>query len=257
MTILYYVLIGVAALLLLGLISYLRATAKVPTYKTQDLLEGLEAETAAIIELTKQEFEGLPLSKLRERPRQDGWSIGECLVHLNLYGEYYLPAIKTALGQAGEARETFKGSALGEYFAQSMRPKDDGQPKSKMPTFKDKNPVALSMEVPEYIIAEFLGQQEQFLAHIRAAKQKDISGPKIRITISRLIKLSLGDTLRFNVYHNMRHVQQALRAKKAIEARPKSNDSGFVKGLVSIDGQATLAMLEEMKKKVQDEKDKI
>jgi hypothetical protein len=211
-----YVLIGLAAFVLLLIFSFLRATAKVPTYQTAELLAGLKSDVQAIIDTTKNDFEPLSVAELSERPAPNSWSVGECLQHLNLYGDYYLPAIKAALEAEGQPQPTFKGSALGEYFANLMRPReDDGQPKSKMPTFKDKNPTLLKIEVTETTVADFLAQQALFLEYLKAAESKNIARPKIKITISRLIRLSLGDTFRFNIYHSMRHVQQALRALSA------------------------------------------
>lgn len=212
-----YLLIGFAAFALLLLFSFLRATAKVPTYQTSELLAGLKADTAEIIATVETNFASLSLAELSARPSENSWSVGECLQHLNLYGDYYLPAIKAALQAEGQPQPTFKGSALGEYFANSMRPSEaDGQPKSKMPTFKDKNPTLLKIEVSETTVSEFLAQQQLFLDYLTQAESKNISRPKIKITISRLIRLSLGDTFRFNIYHNMRHVQQAMRALAVI-----------------------------------------
>jgi len=219
-----YIGIGLGVLVLLGFISYFRAAAKVPTYDTKTLLDGLASDTQTLIDIAKKYFEPLSADQLRRRPNPKSWSVGECLEHLNLYGEYYIPALQKALQAEGQPQPTFKGSVLGEHFANLMRPKDDGQPKSKMSTFSDKNPVLMSFVVTPEIVSAFIAQQEDMLKCISAARQKNLHRPKITITITRLISLGIGDTLRFNTYHAQRHVAQALRVLQSTADREANTE---------------------------------
>jgi hypothetical protein len=255
MTILMYIGIALGVLVLLGLISYFRAAAKVPTYDTKTLLDGLALDTQTLINVAKTYFEPLSIDQLRRRPNPTSWSVGECLQHLNLYGEYYIPALQKALQAEGQPQPTFKGSVLGEYFANLMRPKNDGQPKSKMPTFKDKNPIAMQLEVPADIVQQFVTQQEDMLKCISAARQKNLYRPKITITISRLIALSIGDTLRFNTYHAERHVAQAMRTLHLRSDQPESRQ--LLGSIQMLDSSATEARFEEMSKKIADKENNV
>jgi hypothetical protein len=45
------------------------------------------------------------------------------------------------------------------------------------------------------------------------AKNVSLGKTKTGISISKLIKLKLGDTFRFVIYHNIRHIEQAKRVK--------------------------------------------
>ncbi|WP_317044615.1 DinB family protein [Chryseobacterium geocarposphaerae] len=54
-------------------------------------------------------------------------------------------------------------------------------------------------------------QQEQMLDLLKNAQNVDLNKTKTGISISSLIRLKLGDTFRFVIYHNQRHVQQAKR----------------------------------------------
>jgi len=76
-----------------------------------------------------------------------------------------------------------------------------------MKTFKSMNPIhsQLSLEV----ITKFLDQQKQLLQLLTRAQQVDLKRVKTSISISKWIKLRLGDTLRVVVYHNQRHMKQA------------------------------------------------
>ncbi|MEY4902729.1 MAG: hypothetical protein RLZZ292_544, partial [Bacteroidota bacterium] len=43
------------------------------------------------------------------------------------------------------------------------------------------------------------------------AQHASLGKVRVPVSITRFLKLKLGDTLRFVIYHNERHVQQALR----------------------------------------------
>jgi hypothetical protein len=60
------------------------------------------------------------------------------------------------------------------------------------------------------VVAEFIKQQEEMLALLRAADTRAINA-RIPISISSLIRLKTGDVFRFLIAHNERHVQQALK----------------------------------------------
>ena len=63
----------------------------------------------------------LPIEKLNFRTEQGSWSILECLEHLNLYGDFYIPEIKRKIESANtQPKENFKSGILGNYFAKSM-----------------------------------------------------------------------------------------------------------------------------------------
>jgi hypothetical protein len=61
----------------------------------------------------------------------------------------------------------------------------------------------------EHVLQEFVELNERFVNIIELAKSRDINLIKIPITISRFIKLKLGDMIRFLVAHQQRHMVQA------------------------------------------------
>jgi hypothetical protein len=141
-------------------------------------------------------------------PASDGgWSIAQCLDHLNSYGDYYLPQIEKALNSAGVVApdQDFTSSWLGSYFTAMMNPETG---KKKYKAFKGHIP-ASELNAAE-VIAEFIRQQEKLLLYLRKAAGKDLNR-KLPISISRLIRLKLGDVFQFFIAHNERHMQQAKR----------------------------------------------
>jgi len=152
-----------------------------------------------------ENFKTLSTEKLNWRPENDRWSILECFEHLNLYGDFYIPEIKKRIKNSKtQPQENFKSGILGNYFAKSMLPKER---LNKMKTFKDKNP--LGSKLDKTTIERFISQQEQILSLLDKSREIDLNKTKTAISISKLIKLKIGDTFRVVVYHNERHLVQA------------------------------------------------
>lgn len=137
------------------------------------------------------------------------WSILECIEHLNRYGDYYLPEIQNQIlaQKGGQASPIFKSGLLGNYFAGLMQAKDGKMKKMKSP--KDKDPS--HSKLTRMTIDRFLKQQELLHSLLLQSKKVDLQRTKTAISLSKLIRLRLGDTFRFFVYHIERHVLQAER----------------------------------------------
>lgn len=176
---------------------------------SEKLIEDLMAMTRKNIDQAEK-FKSLSIEKLNWRPAQASWSILECLEHLNLYGDFYIPEIKKQIeASKTKYKESFKSGILGNYFAKSMLPKEE---LNKMKTFKDKNPIGSTLD--KATIARFIAQQEQILALLDKSRDIDMNKTKTAISISKLIKLKIGDTFRVVVYHNDRHLAQAKKVLK-------------------------------------------
>ncbi len=164
-----------------------------------------------LIELTHEHLafaESLLLKSdtdLNKRLTNESWSVLECLEHLNLYGNFYLPEIKNRIETSStKTTAEFKSGWLGNYFAQSMLPKDN---LNKMKAFESMNPIHSSLS--KNTVTVFIDQQKQLLDLLKASRTVNLNKVKASISITKLIKLKLGDTFRFLIYHNKRHIVQA------------------------------------------------
>ncbi|WP_343631032.1 DinB family protein [Fluviicola sp.] len=156
-----------------------------------------------------EELKTKPEEALNYKEHAESWSVLECLEHLNLYGRFYLPEIKKRITASSSASEpVFKSGWLGNYFANSMLPKEK---LNKMKTFKNMNP--LNSKLDKKVIDEFIIQQREMLQLLEASRKVSLNKTRTAISISKLIKLKLGDTFRFVIYHNQRHMVQALRLR--------------------------------------------
>lgn len=172
------------------------------------LLNQLENQVENHLQQAIQKYQNLSNELLLKPSSSGGWSIAQCLGHLNSYGVYYLPLFEKGLAESQDdlSVETIKSTWLGKLAIDSMNP-EKGKKKFK----------AMKGHVPERaldakaVVAEFINQQERLLQILRIAKNKHIQKIKIPISIAKFLKLHLGDAIQFLIIHNERHIQQANR----------------------------------------------
>lgn len=171
------------------------------------LIEELETELRNQIILVEENFENASETVLQSPAPSGGWSIPQCLDHLNSYGFYYLPQIGDALKRAKRSDSSvYRSGWLGDYFTKIMSP-ETGTKKFK--AFKDHQPAKVLDS--KRVISEFLRQEKLLLGYLSEAKSLDMASVKIPLSISPLIGIRLGDTFRFLLAHNRRHLLQAKR----------------------------------------------
>lgn len=178
------------------------------TISSHILLLQLEARVEQHLQVAIGRLQNLATTALLNAAADGGWSIAQCIEHLNSYGKYYLPQIHKKLHAAEKTTQhvPFKSSWLGCYFIQMMEPKAQGR---KFKAFKDHIPPT-DLD-PHRTVAEFIQQQEQLLQYLRMAHEYPLHSIKIPISITKLVRLSLGDVFQFCIAHDERHLQQALR----------------------------------------------
>ncbi len=169
----------------------------------QQLLDTLEQQVDAHLQQAVRVYQNLSDDVLNKPSATGGWSVAQCLEHLNSYGDYYLPQIEKVL-HAKNDEPTFTSGWLGDYFTKSMDPKAG----KKMKALKGHIPAA-TLDAHK-VVAEFIHQQETLLRYLRAARNADLN-VRIPITISKLIRIKLGDVFQFLIMHDERHIQQANR----------------------------------------------
>jgi uncharacterized protein (DUF2164 family) len=180
------------------------------TYKSADLITELQTRTEIVLQKAISEWQMAANEKLTFTPSPEKWSAVQCLMHLNSYGNYYLPAIERAISESNsENAISFISSWLGNYFYNTMLPEQKGKKMKKMKSPKDHLP-KLNTDVSE-VVAEFIDQQERLLILLDKAKTINISKAKVPISIAKFIKLQLGDVFLFLIAHIERHVLQADR----------------------------------------------
>ena len=174
-------------------------------FKTDQLIEEL-------INLCKnhiyeaERYQKMDLEALNWKENADRWSILECLEHLSLYGDFYIPEIRKRIHESPYPRlnDRFSSGLLGNYFAKSMLPKKNMR---KIKTFADKNPNGSDLSKEN--LDRFIEQQKEYMELLQDARKVNLKKTKTSISITNRIKLRLGDTFRFIKNHDQRHIVQA------------------------------------------------
>jgi len=182
-------------------------------FKKEKLIAELIERTRVNINRVEK-FKGLSKEELNHKENSERWSVLECVEHLNLYGDFYNPEIKRSINAKHSIpNEEFHSGVIGNYFVNSMLPK---KKLNKMKTFKDKDPSGSDLDIK--VIDKFIGQQKDFIDLIDSSRNINLTKTKTAISISKLIQIRLGDTFRFILAHNERHL---LQAENAIETTGK------------------------------------
>jgi hypothetical protein len=173
-----------------------------------DLLDKLVKKVQDHKQQTAHKFSKMRTSDLNRLSPAGGWSITQCLDHLNSYGNYYLPVIRQNLELAlpDDDGKVFESGWLGRYFVKMMDPETG---KKKYKAFKGHIPET-NLD-PAIVIQEFLKQQDELKLLLLFAANRNLSEIRIPVSICKFIRLKLGDVFQFLIAHNERHLQQATR----------------------------------------------
>jgi hypothetical protein len=95
-----------------------------------------------------------------------------------------------------------------------MMPKNVFEIKNKMKAMKGYSPTnGLNVDA---VFKEFFQHQNRLLHLLDVARRRNLNSIRIPITITKLIRFKLGDTFRFLIAHEQRHMIQARNAIKAV-----------------------------------------
>lgn len=173
------------------------------------LLSDLKKRTEFCIKEAKKMLKQKEES-LNAKPNPETWSKLQCIQHLNNYSNFYISEINGALAKStSPSTPLFKPGFLGNIFSKAMMPKEKmtvmSSPANMEPAKSD-----LSKEV----LNTFISDQKEYLEILTAARKKNLNKSRIKVTLSRWVRINLGDALRINVYHNQRHILQAINTSK-------------------------------------------
>ncbi|MCH2230685.1 MAG: DinB family protein [Crocinitomicaceae bacterium] len=184
---------------------------------TTDLIQITTRITQANIELVNSYVKKMSESQLNWKPATSSWSIKEVLAHLNEYSNYYHPVFvkKIENTRFTSTKEAFVSSPLGRSAWKSMKLGNARNIKRKFKAPKDTNPIISPNLMKGEQVGTFLRGQNELLSIIDDSTKVNIRRVKIPISISKVVRLRLGDALLFVVYHNERHMQQILNLKNS------------------------------------------
>lgn len=153
--------------------------------------------------------------QLHWNPNPGVWSIAEVLGHLNSYATYYHPVFRKKIESTRfpAVKEDFVSSPLGRSAWKSMKLGNAKNIKRKFKAPKGHNPTIDKELVDDNVVANFAKAQEELIQIAEMSKEVNLKKVKIPISISKIVRLRLGDALLFVAYHNERHMQQIINLR--------------------------------------------
>lgn len=178
--------------------------------KTIELIEEVRQITQADLDFVEKKLIYLNDDQLNWRPSIDAWSILEVLAHLHEYAKFYHEAFKTKISKTKFIKPTdeFISSPLGRSAWKSMKLGNARNVKRKFRAMKSYNPTLDSSLVLGNEVDTIQKDLIELLEIIDSANTVNLRKVKIPISISKIVRLRLGDALLFVIYHNERHFQQ-------------------------------------------------
>ncbi|HLJ85515.1 MAG TPA: DinB family protein [Candidatus Angelobacter sp.] len=171
----------------------------------EQLCESLSASDEA----AKKLVAGLSEEQLNWQPAPGKWSVGQCLEHLCITNEAYLPAISAALKQKPDAPvETIVPGWFGGWFIRSFI---EPSPQTKRAPAPSK--IRPTARVGLSVLERFLSNNRSCREVVLAAQRKDVNRIRFWNPIIKGIRFTVGTGLEIIVGHERRHLQQAGRAR--------------------------------------------
>lgn len=177
---------------------------------TKELIQTVNDITRNNLDVIQKKVNKLSENQLTWIPNPGVWSVQQVLAHLNEYGRYYHPMLLKKIENTRflSTKEAFVSSPLGRSAWKSMKLGKARNIKRKFKAPKGYNPTIDKEIVHGNEVNEFMHQQQELLTITEKAQNVSLRRVKVPISISKIIRLRLGDALLFITYHNERHVQQ-------------------------------------------------
>ncbi len=181
-------------------------------------LSQLIDELNAVATDSRSSFGQLTTQQLNWKPSPDEWSVAQCLDHLIVSNDQFVPLINRV--KRGEYKPSLKERVpllprfFGPLVLRAVRPQ--GQRK-----FKATKPFQpATSEIGGDIVSRFGTQQKQIAEQMKSTDNLDLQKIIVTSPIASFVVYSLFDAYRIIVAHDQRHVAQAKRVM-AREGFPK------------------------------------
>ena len=152
---------------------------------------------------------GLNTEQLNWQPMPGSWSVGQCLEHLCIMNEAYMPAISAALEAKPDSPvEQITPGWFGGWFLRNfVEPSPNGRRASAPSKIRPGAKVDLS------VIDRFLADNKSCRELIVRARAKDVNRIRFWNPLVPGLRFTVGTGLEIIVSHEQRHLLQAERVR--------------------------------------------
>ena len=172
-----------------------------------DAIDGVEQELKEATARAQHLVDTTEPRLFTVRPHPSKWSAAECLAHLSLSSESFLPLVRAALAGAGE-RGTTRASMdwMGAILRWFLEPPVRKRVTTAAPF------VPRAVRAKAEAMAEFASFQRQLLELLDSARGLDLRKVKIVSPFDKRVRFNLYSAFRIIAAHQRRHLWQAEQA---------------------------------------------
>ena len=154
---------------------------------------------------------GLNPEQLNWQPVPGSWSVGQCLEHLCITNELYLPAMSGSLaGKPASSIQEVKPGWFGRWFIKNFIAPSPQTKKARAP-----RKIVPRARVEASVLDRFLRSNQSARALVRQAGAYDVNRIRFRNPFVPLIRFTVGTGFEIIAKHQHRHLLQAERARQA------------------------------------------
>jgi len=175
-----------------------------------DISLQFKANSLRVVEL----FKGVHHHQLNLRVETGTWSIVECIVHLNLFSEEFIPIIQTACDQARAKGWTADGPFKMDFVGKVLKFALEPPSRWKAVTRSQFEPTVV--EPLSEVAPRFYELQTELIESVRSASDLDLNRIKIASPVSGRVRYNLYSCLLIIGAHQRRHLWQAEEARSIL-----------------------------------------
>ena len=155
---------------------------------------------------------------MQQQPGTGGWSVVQCIDHLNTAGWLLLRSMEDEIRQ-GHAEgpygdPPFEYGVVSRWFAHVLEP-SSGWTFDAPSIFEPDAPNTL---YPNEVVDEFLGLQDRFADCVEGVEGLDLRRIRFGSPAIPLLRISLGAWFEATLAHERRHLDQARRTLRALHS---------------------------------------
>ncbi len=175
-----------------------------------DAIEGVEKELNDATQRAWTLVQSTDGRLFTVRPNASSWSAAECLSHLSISTELFLPVLQKAIDDARKRglipKHQPKMDVLGRVLRWFLEPPIRQRVKTTAPF------VPRSVRAKAEAFGEFAGLQSKLAEQLNAAREVDLGRIKIVSPFDKRVKYNVYSAFRIIVAHQRRHLWQAEQA---------------------------------------------
>jgi hypothetical protein len=150
--------------------------------------------------------------QLNWRPRPEAWNVGQCLDHLRVANDVYLPAISAALENSYTERvDDVRLGSFSRWFIRAYIAPNPGGARARAP-----RKIEPGKQVDLSVLRAFLRSNESARELIRRAADYDVNRIRFKNPFIPLLRFTVGTGFEIITQHQCRHLLQAETVRKSV-----------------------------------------